>query len=118
MDGAGGLIGARYIGEVAPRDGTVLGSLSGSAWLYVSDPDRWRGDFRKYEFVAYQPGTTVHFMRTHAPPGMHQPADIPKAQGLIARGPSAHTPKDLRLARPLSTLCAVSQHRAPDISSP
>src|SRR5450759_3715713 len=61
MDGAGGLIGAQYLGEIAPKDGTVLGYLSGSAWLYVSDPDRWRVDFRKYEFVAYQPGTTVHF---------------------------------------------------------
>src|SRR5437588_3665429 len=38
MDGAGGLIGAQYLGEIAPRDGTVLGYLSGSAWLYVSDP--------------------------------------------------------------------------------
>src|SRR5260370_6473619 len=43
MDGAGGLIGAQYLGEVAPRYGTVLGYLSGSAWLYVSDPDRWPG---------------------------------------------------------------------------
>src|SRR5437879_8693994 len=65
MDGAGGLIGAQYLGEVAPRDATVLGYLSGSAWLYVSDPDRWRVGFRKHELVAYQRGTTVHFLRTH-----------------------------------------------------
>ena len=87
MDGAGGLIGAQYLGEVAPKDGTVLGYLSGSAWLYVSDPDRWRVDFRKYEFVAYQPGTTVHFMRTDVAPGMHVPADIAKAQGPDRRRP-------------------------------
>src|SRR5467141_3630185 len=31
MDGAGGLIGAQYRGEIAPKDGTVLGYLSGSA---------------------------------------------------------------------------------------
>ena len=104
MDGAGGLIGAQYMAEVAPRDGTVLGYLSGSAWLYVSDPDRWRVDFRKYEFVAYQPGTTVHFMRTDVPPGMHQPADIAKAQGLIAGGLSADTSKDLRLRLALDML--------------
>ena len=80
MDGAGGLIGAQYLGEIAPKDGTVVGYLSGSAWLYVSDPDRWRVDFRKYEFVAYQPGTTVHYVRTDVPPGMHAPADIAKAR--------------------------------------
>jgi tripartite-type tricarboxylate transporter receptor subunit TctC len=104
MDGAGGLIGAQYLGEIAPRDGTVVGYLSGSAWLYVSDPDRWRVDFRTYEFVAYQPGTTVHFMRTDVPPGMHVPPDIAKAQGLIAGGLSADTSKDLRLRLALDML--------------
>jgi tripartite-type tricarboxylate transporter receptor subunit TctC len=118
MDGAGGLIGAQYLGEVAPRDGTVLGYLSGSAWLYVSDPDRWRVDFRKYEFVAYQPGTTVHFMRTDVPPGMRRPADIAKAQGLIAGGLSADTSKDLRLRLALDMLGVPYQYVTGYRSSP
>jgi len=118
MDGAGGLIGAQYLGEIAPRDGTVLGYLSGSAWLYVSDPDRWRVDFRKYEFVAYQPGTTVHFMRTDVPPGMHRPADIAKAQGLIAGGLSADTSKDLRLRLALDMLGVPYQYVTGYRSSP
>jgi tripartite-type tricarboxylate transporter receptor subunit TctC len=118
MDGAGGLIGAQYLAEVAPRDGSVLGYLSGTAWLYVSDPDRWRVDFRKYEFVAYQPGTTVHFMRTDVPPGMHQPADIAKAQGLIAGGLSADTSKDLRLRLALDMLGVPYQYVTGYRSSP
>ena len=118
MDGAGGLIGAQYLGEVAPRDGTVVGYLSGSAWLYVSDPDRWRVDFRKYEFVAYQPGTTVHFMRTDVKPGMHVPADIAKAQGLIAGGLSADTSKDLRLRLALDMLGVPYQYVTGYRSSP
>jgi tripartite-type tricarboxylate transporter receptor subunit TctC len=118
MDGAGGLIGAEYLAEVAPRDGTVLGYLSGSAWLYVSDPERWRVDFRKYEFVAYQPGTTVHFMRTDVPPGMHQPADIAKARGLIAGGLSADTSKDLRLRLALDMLGVPYQYVTGYRSSP
>jgi tripartite-type tricarboxylate transporter receptor subunit TctC len=118
MDGAGGLIGAQYLGEIAPKDGTVLGYLSGSAWLYVSDPDRWRVDFRKYEFVAYQPGTTVHFMRTDVPPGMHAPADIAKAQGLIAGGLSADTSKDLRLRLALDMLGVPYQYVTGYRSSP
>jgi tripartite-type tricarboxylate transporter receptor subunit TctC len=118
MDGAGGLIGAQYLGEIAPKDGTVLGYLSGSAWLYVSDPDRWRVDFRKYEFVAYQPGTTVHYMRTDVAPGMHTPADIAKAKGLIAGGLSADTSKDLRLRLALDMLGVPYQYVTGYRSSP
>jgi tripartite-type tricarboxylate transporter receptor subunit TctC len=51
MDRAGGLVGASYLGEVA-KDGTYIGYLSGASWLYVSEPERWRVDFRSYEFVA------------------------------------------------------------------
>ena len=104
MDGAGGVIGAQYIGEVAPKDGTVVGYLSGTSWIYVSDPERWRVDFKAYEFVAYQPGTTVHFMRTDVPPGMKEPTDIAKAKGVIAGGLSADTSKDLRLRLGLDML--------------
>ena len=32
MDGAGGLIGTNWLGEVAPKDGTALGYLTGAAW--------------------------------------------------------------------------------------
>jgi tripartite-type tricarboxylate transporter receptor subunit TctC len=104
MDGAGGLIGAQYVGEIAPKDGSTLGYLTGTAWIYASDPDRWRVDFRKYEFVAHQPGTTIHFVRTDVAPGMKEPADIAKAQGLIAGGLSADTSKDLRLRLGLDML--------------
>src|SRR5882762_123914 len=34
MDGAGGVVGATYLGEVAPKDGTYLGYLSGTSWIY------------------------------------------------------------------------------------
>jgi hypothetical protein len=97
MDGAGGLVGASYLGEVAPKDGTYIGYLSGTSWLYVSEPERWRVDFRSYEFVAHQPGTTVNFVRTDVPPGMRKPADIIKAKSFIAGGLSIDTSKDLRL---------------------
>jgi tripartite-type tricarboxylate transporter receptor subunit TctC len=104
MSGAGGLVGAQYLGEVAPKDGTMLGYLSGTTWIYVSDPKRFRVDFRSYEFVAYQPGTTVHFVRTDVPPGMTKPADIVKAKGLVAGGLTADTSKDLRMRMGLDML--------------
>src|SRR5262245_23734554 len=118
MDGAGGLIGAQWLGEVAPKDGTVLGALTGTAWIYASDPERWRVDFRSYEFVARQPSTTIHFVRTDVPPGIKEPADIVKARGLIAGGLSADTSKDLRLRLALDMLGVPFQYVTGYRSSP
>ena len=97
MDGAGGIVGAIYLGEVAPRDGTMAGYFTGTAFMYALDPERFKVDFKSYEFVATQPGTTVHFARTDVAPGLKQPTDIVKAKGLIVGGLSVDTPKDLRL---------------------
>jgi tripartite-type tricarboxylate transporter receptor subunit TctC len=118
MDGAGGVVGAQYLGEVAPRDGTFLGYLSGTAWPFVSEPERWRVDFKSYEFVAAAPGTTVHFVRTDVPPGMKEPTDIVKAKGLIAGGLSADTSKDLRLRLGLDMLGVPFQYVTGYRSSP
>jgi tripartite-type tricarboxylate transporter receptor subunit TctC len=102
--GAGGLIGPTYLGEVAPRDGTVLGYFSGTAWNYVNNPQHWRVDYKTYEFVAYQAGTTIDFMRTDVPPGMKVPTDIAKAQGLVVAGLSVDNPKDIRTRLALDML--------------
>src|SRR5215831_13639153 len=118
IDGAGGLIGAQYLGEIAPKDGTVLGALTGTAWVYASDPERWRVDFRSYEFVARQPSTTIHFVRTDVPPGIKEPTDIVKAKGLIAGGLSADTSKDLRLRMGLDMLGVPFQYVTGYRSSP
>jgi tripartite-type tricarboxylate transporter receptor subunit TctC len=104
MDGAGGIVGAKYLGEVAPRDGTMIGYITGTGFMYALDPDRFRVDFKTYEFLAYQPGTTIHYMRVDVPPGMKQASDIAKAQGLIAGGLSVDTPKDLRMRLALDML--------------
>jgi tripartite-type tricarboxylate transporter receptor subunit TctC len=118
MDGAGGLIGAQYLGEVAPKDGTALGALTGTAWIYASDPGRWRVDFRTYQFIARQPSTTIHFVRTDVKPGMRVPEDIVKAQGLIGGGLSADTSKDLRMRLGLDMLGVPHQYVTGYRSSP
>src|SRR4029453_12367646 len=97
MDGAGGIVGAKYLGEGAPRDGTMGGYFTGTAFMYALDPDRFPSRFKTYQFVATQPGPTVHFVRTDVLPGMTEPTDIIKAKGLILGGLSLDTPKDLRL---------------------
>jgi tripartite-type tricarboxylate transporter receptor subunit TctC len=104
MDGAGGMIGAGYLGEVAPKDGTTLGYFTGSAWRYANNPERFRVDFRSYEFVAYQPGTSIAYMRTDVPPGIKHPTDIVKARGVVAGGLGAENSKDLLLRLGLDML--------------
>ena len=103
-EGAGGVVGATFLGEVAPRDGTMLGYLSGTAWNFVNEPERWRVDLRGFEFVGFQSGTTVHFMRTDVAPGMKAPADIVKAQGLVAGGLAVENAKDIRMRLGLDML--------------
>jgi tripartite-type tricarboxylate transporter receptor subunit TctC len=104
MDGAGGIVGAKYLGEVAPNDGTIVGYFTGTGFMYALDPSRFRADFKSYGFVAVQGGTTIHFVRTDVPPGLKQATDIVKAQGLIAGGLSVDTPKDLRMRLGLDML--------------
>ena len=81
MDGAGGFNGANYVGEIAPRDGTMLGFMGGTAWQFATDPERFRADLRSYEFIAFQPGTTVYYVRKDVAPGMKEPGDIVRATG-------------------------------------
>ena len=118
MEGAGGLIGAQYLGEVAPKDGTAVGALTGTAWIYANDPTRWRVDFRTYEFIALSPSTTIHFVRTDVPPGMQVPEDIMKAKGLIGGGLSADTSKDIRMRLGLDMLGVPYQYVTGYRSSP
>ena len=95
MDGAGGLIGTNWLGEVAPKDGTVVGYTTGAAWQFSSDPSRYRVDLRTYEFVAYQPGTSIYYVRTDVAPGIKTPTDLIKAKGLVSGGLGADNSKDL-----------------------
>jgi tripartite-type tricarboxylate transporter receptor subunit TctC len=103
-EGAGGVVAATFLGEVAPRDGTMLGYLSGTAWNFVNEPERWRVDLRAFEFVAFQSGTTVHFIRADVMPGMKASADIIKAQGLVAGGLAVENAKDIRMRLGLDML--------------
>src|SRR5437868_3044049 len=41
-DGAGGLVGTNYLGELGPRDGTMAGYLTAAAWTYVIEPQSYR----------------------------------------------------------------------------
>ncbi len=104
MDGAGGLIGTNWLGEIAPRDGTAFGYLTGQIWRAINDPAPRRIEFKNYEFVAYQPGTTVYFARTDIKPGLKKPQDFGRAEGVVSGGLGADNAKDLLLRMGLDML--------------
>ena len=95
MDGGGGATGTNFLGEVAPKDGSIIGYLTGSAWRYVTIKERSRVDFLSYNMIAYQPGTTVYYARSNVEPGLKVAMDIMKAQNLVVGGLTADSSKDL-----------------------
>jgi tripartite-type tricarboxylate transporter receptor subunit TctC len=95
MDGGGGGVGVNFLGEAAPKDGTMIGYLTGAAWRYVSVRDASRVDFLTYNSIAYQPGTTVYYIRTDVQPAMKTAADILKAKNVVVGGLTADSSKDL-----------------------
>ena len=104
MDGAGGIVGAKYLGAVAPRDGTMAGYFTGSGFIYALDPSRFDPDFKSYGFVAIQGGATVAYARSDVQPGLKSATDIVKADGLVAGGLSVDTSKDIRMRLALDML--------------
>ena len=110
MDGAGGLVGTSYLGEIAPKDGSMMGYLTGAAWVYATEPDKHRVDFKSYEFIAYQPGTAVYYVRADAEPGMKDATDIVKAKGLISGGLAIDNAKDLLIRLTLDILGVPFRH--------
>src|SRR5262252_6197006 len=103
-DGAGGLIGTNYLGELGPRDGTMAGYLTAAAWHHVIEPGSFRVPFDQYEFVAYQPANVVYYMRADTPPGMRRAADIMQARGLVTGGLAADSSKDILIRLTLDML--------------
>jgi len=104
MGGAAGLIGTKYLGEVAPKDGAMLGYLTAATQRYVTNPERFSVDFRAYEFIAAIPSGRIHFMRADVKPGMKTAADLIKAANLVVGGLGRDAPKDMSMRLTLDML--------------
>ena len=104
MGGAGGIIGAKYLGEKGPRDGTMVGYFTAAAQHAAFAPEKFTVDFRTYDFVAYMPNGRIHFMRTEVKPGIKTARDVLKAEGVVAGGLTSESPKDLAMRMVLDML--------------
>ena len=96
MGGAAGVVGANWLGEVAPPDGLTVGYLTGSASKSAIGEAALRVDLSKFAFIAGGPGVQVTYIRTDVAPGIKKPADIMKASGFWAGGLSPEADKDIR----------------------
>jgi tripartite-type tricarboxylate transporter receptor subunit TctC len=104
LDGAGGMAGANYMGEVAPADGTYIGYFSSVPWIYATVPSQRRIAFDQFDFVALQPGTAIHYMRTDVKPGIKSVDQILSAENLIVGGLSRGNAKDVMMRLTLDML--------------
>jgi tripartite-type tricarboxylate transporter receptor subunit TctC len=103
-DGAGGLIGATYLGELGPKDGSMFGYFTAAAWTYATDPSAYRVDLKSYEFIGSQPGNSVYYVRADTEPGIKDATDVMRAKGLVAGGLSADASKDILIRLALDML--------------
>ena len=104
MGGAGGLIGAKYVGEIAPADGSLMGYFSGASQRYATNPELFTVDLKNYEFVATVPSGRVHFLRTDIKPGIKTGADLLRAENVVVGGLGTENPKDLAMRLTLDML--------------
>jgi tripartite-type tricarboxylate transporter receptor subunit TctC len=106
MAGAAGMVATNYLGELASRDGTMLGYFTGAPQRYVSSPERFNVDFRKYEFVAVVPSSRIYYMRTDVYPGIKSAADVVKGENIVVGGLGPQQPKDMAMRLTLDMLGA------------
>lgn len=104
MGGAAGLVGAKYLGEIAPRNGLTMGYLTAAAHRYFANPEQFKADFRTYEFIALVPSGRIHYMRADVQPGLRQAVDLAKAQNLVVGGLGPDAPKDMSMRLTLDML--------------
>jgi tripartite-type tricarboxylate transporter receptor subunit TctC len=104
MGGAAGLVGTKWLGEIAPRDGLMMGYLTAATQRYVANPEQFKVDFRTYEFVALVPSGRIHYMRADVQPGLKTSADLLKAQNLVVGGLGPDAPKDMSMRMTLDML--------------
>jgi tripartite-type tricarboxylate transporter receptor subunit TctC len=109
-EGAGGITGAVALGEQGARDGTAVGYLTGVAWNFAMFPEKFPISMRQFEFVGFQSGTSVSYVRTAALKNFQQPSDILRGQTIISGGLSAGEVKDVLMRLTLDILGVRYKH--------
>ncbi|OGQ80037.1 MAG: hypothetical protein A3F90_05945 [Deltaproteobacteria bacterium RIFCSPLOWO2_12_FULL_60_19] len=110
MAGAGGVVGNNYLGEVAKPDGLTMGFFTSQFFNLLTADPTLRVDLGKFVYIASIEGVAVAYARKDLPPGLKEPRDIVKAQGLRAGGLSVNSSKDVRFRLQLDLLGVPHQY--------
>ena len=104
MAGAGGMIGANWLAQAAPRDGTTLGYLTGVAAAAAQGTESLKVDVTKLPFVAGFESLGVYYARSDLGGGIKQATDILSKSDFWVGGLTPDTSKDLALRAELELL--------------
>ena len=104
MGGAGGAIGANYLGQVSPPDGLTLGYFTGLATAAAMAIASIKVDVAKFEFVAGGPGISVVYARSDLGGGIAKPEDLMQKKDFWVGGLALDSDKDIRIRLQLDLL--------------
>ena len=109
-NGAGGVTGTNYLGEIAKPDGLMLGYFTSQFFNILTADPNLRVDLAKFAYIASIEGVAVAYARKDFPPGIQEAKDIIKAKGLKAGGLSLNSAKDVRFRLQLDILGVPHQY--------
>ena len=104
MGGAGGAIGANYLGQVAAPDGLTLGYFTGLATAASVAIPSIKVDVAKFEFVSGGPGISVAYARSDLGGGIRKPEDLLQKKDFWVGGLALDSDKDIRIRLQLDLL--------------
>lgn len=104
MGGAGGSIGANYLGQVAAPDGLTLAYFTGLATSAAIAIPSIKVDIAKFEFVGSGPGISVAYARSDLGGGIGKPEDLMQKKDFWVGGLALDSDKDLRIRLQLDLL--------------
>jgi len=104
MGGAGGAIGANYLGQVAAPDGLTLSFFTELATDAANAIASIKVDVAKFEFVGSGPGISVAYARSDLGGGIAKPEDLLQKKDFWVGGLALDSDKDLRIRMELDLL--------------
>jgi hypothetical protein len=104
MGGAGGLIGANFLGEIAKPDGETFGFFTWNPIAELLGDPGMRVKFSAFELLGGVQNPVIVYIRKDTPPGINTPADLMKAKEFKALSLDAHNTNTIHQAISLDLL--------------
>jgi tripartite-type tricarboxylate transporter receptor subunit TctC len=104
MTGAGGIVAANWLGQVAPADGLNLGFFSSVASASSMAVPSLKIDITKLAFAGTGSGVSVSYARRDTGGGLASPEDLMKKSNVWIGGLAIDSDKDLRMRLQLDLL--------------